>query len=134
MQCEFNTGAVSWGPSDGAETYVAIATGLDGHTHQCLTNTTSCTWEDLHCAEEYTVVVRAKDHNCTSLSSNTSVIHMGNYIFEKCCKNKLKSIFAITEISEKKTQLEWLKTSDAAYPFVSFRSLCAPEFGYLCEL
>ncbi|XP_071348392.1 LOW QUALITY PROTEIN: pneumococcal serine-rich repeat protein-like [Trachinotus anak] len=76
VQCEFNMGSVSWGPSDGAEAYVATATGLDGHTHQCLTNTTSCTWNDLHCGEDYTVVVRAKDGNCTSLPSNSSVIHM----------------------------------------------------------
>ncbi|XP_033507400.2 uncharacterized protein LOC117272533 [Epinephelus lanceolatus] len=76
VQCEFNMGSVSWGPSDGAETYVAVATGLDGHPHQCRTNTTSCTWNSLHCGEEYTVVVRAKDGNCTSLPSNSSVIHM----------------------------------------------------------
>ncbi|KAM8850864.1 fibronectin type III domain-containing protein 7-like isoform 2-T2 [Spinachia spinachia] len=75
-QCEFNAGSVSWGPSDGAETYVAIATGLDGHTHQCLTNITSCTWNDLHCGEVYTVVVQSKEGNCTSLPSNGSVIHM----------------------------------------------------------
>ncbi|XP_065810044.1 receptor-type tyrosine-protein phosphatase beta-like [Labrus bergylta] len=76
VQCESNMGSVSWGPSDGAETYVAIATGLDGHTHKCLTNTTSCTWNDLHCGEEYTVLVRAKGDNCTSLPSNSTVIHM----------------------------------------------------------
>ncbi|KAM9349923.1 fibronectin [Symphorus nematophorus] len=76
VQCEPNMGSVSWGPSDGAETYVAIATGLDGHTHLCLTSNTSCTWNDLHCGEEYTVVVRAKDGNCTSLPSNSSVIYM----------------------------------------------------------
>ncbi|KAM7379233.1 hypothetical protein PAMP_004798 [Pampus punctatissimus] len=69
-------GSVSWGPSDGAKTYVAIATGLDGHTRQCLTNTTNCTWDNLHCGEEYTVVVKAKDGNCTSLPSNSSVIYM----------------------------------------------------------
>ncbi|XP_037642392.1 tenascin-N-like [Sebastes umbrosus] len=77
VQCKSNVGSVSWGPSDGAEAYVAVATGLDGHTHPCLTtNTTSCTWSDLHCGEEYTVVVRAKCGNCTSLPSNSSVIHM----------------------------------------------------------
>ncbi|XP_008280490.1 mucin-19 [Stegastes partitus] len=76
VECEFNVGSVSWGPSDGAEEYVAVATGLDGHPHQCLTNTTSCTWSDLHCGEEYTVVVRAKGDSCTSLPSNSSVIHM----------------------------------------------------------
>lgn len=83
VQCEFNTGSISWGASDGAETYVAVATGLDGHTHQCLTNTTSCTWNDLHCGEDYTVVVRAKDDNCTSLPSNSSLIHMG--MLNKVC-------------------------------------------------
>jgi len=77
LQCEFNMGSVSWRPSDGAESYIAIATGLDGHTHQCLTNTTSCTWNDLHCGEEYNVVVKAKADNCTSLPSNSSIIHMG---------------------------------------------------------
>uniref|UniRef100_A0A3B3DY87 Fibronectin type-III domain-containing protein n=1 Tax=Oryzias melastigma TaxID=30732 RepID=A0A3B3DY87_ORYME len=60
-------------PSDGAETYIAIATGVDSHTHQCLTNTTSCTWTDLHCGEEYTVVVRAKTVNCSSLIPSTPV-------------------------------------------------------------
>ncbi|KAK5888908.1 hypothetical protein CesoFtcFv8_014958 [Champsocephalus esox] len=75
-QCEFNMGSVSWGSSDGAETYVAVATGLDGHAHQCLTNSTDCSWNDLQCGEEYTVVVRAKNGNCTSLPSNSSIIYM----------------------------------------------------------
>lgn len=79
VQCMSNTGSVSWGPSDGAEGYVAVATGLDGHTHMCYTNTTSCTWNDLHCGERYTVAVRAKDNNCTSLPSNSSVIYMGTF-------------------------------------------------------
>lgn len=77
VQCEFDRGSVSWGPSNGAESYIAVATGHGGHRHVCLTNTTSCTWSDLHCGEEYTVVVRAKDSNCTSLPSNSSVIYMG---------------------------------------------------------
>lgn len=77
VQCEADRGSVSWGPSNSAESYIAVATGLDGHGHECLTNTTSCTWSDLHCGEEYTVVVRAKDGNCTSLPSNSSVIYMG---------------------------------------------------------
>uniref|UniRef100_A0A3Q3FC03 Fibronectin type-III domain-containing protein n=1 Tax=Labrus bergylta TaxID=56723 RepID=A0A3Q3FC03_9LABR len=87
VQCESNMGSVSWGPSDGAETYVAIATGLDGHTHKCLTNTTSCTWNDLHCGEEYTVLVRAKGDNCTSLPSNSTVIHMGMLLLMDCENN-----------------------------------------------
>ncbi|XP_047445276.1 mucin-4-like [Mugil cephalus] len=76
VECEFDTGSMSWAPSDGAETYIAVATGLDGHSHSCVTDNTSCTWSDLHCGEEYTVVVRAKSGNCSSLPSNSSVIHM----------------------------------------------------------
>ncbi|XP_063741970.1 fibronectin type III domain-containing protein 7-like [Eleginops maclovinus] len=75
-QCEFNMGSVRWGSSDGAESYVAVATGLDGRAQQCVTNSTYCTWSDLHCGEEYTVVVRANNGNCTSLPSNSSVIYM----------------------------------------------------------
>lgn len=77
VQCEPDMGSVSWRPSDGAYMYIATATGRDGHTHQCLTTNTTCTWNNLHCGEEYTVVVKAKDDNCTSLPSNGSVIHMG---------------------------------------------------------
>uniref|UniRef100_A0A672FAN5 Fibronectin type-III domain-containing protein n=1 Tax=Salarias fasciatus TaxID=181472 RepID=A0A672FAN5_SALFA len=65
-QCEGNLGSVSWGPSDGANAYVAVATGLDGHTHHCRTNTTSCSWDDLHCGETYSVAVRAEDEACSS--------------------------------------------------------------------
>uniref|UniRef100_A0AAX7TG83 Fibronectin type-III domain-containing protein n=1 Tax=Astatotilapia calliptera TaxID=8154 RepID=A0AAX7TG83_ASTCA len=72
-ECGFDVGSVSWQPTDGAETYIAVATGLDGHTHRCISNTASCTWSDLHCGEEYSVVVRAKSNNCTSLPSNISV-------------------------------------------------------------
>lgn len=75
-QCMFTMGSVSWGPSDGAKTYTAEATGLDGDTYQCLTSTTSCSWTDLHCGEQYSVVVRANNDNCSSLPSNTSIIYM----------------------------------------------------------
>ncbi|XP_056277189.1 fibronectin-like [Pseudoliparis swirei] len=80
VQCEVSVGSVSWAPSDGAETYSVVATGLDGHTQQCLTNTTSCTWTDLRCGDEYAVVLRAQEGNCTSLPSNSSVIHMGSCV------------------------------------------------------
>jgi hypothetical protein len=59
------------------ETYIAVATGLDGHTHECFTNTSSCTWDDLHCGEKYTVHVMARNGNLTGLPSNGSPIHTG---------------------------------------------------------
>ncbi|XP_061652447.1 uncharacterized protein LOC133488520 [Phyllopteryx taeniolatus] len=75
-QCEANTVSVTWWASDGAEKYAAEAVGLDGHSHWCYSNHTNCTWDDLHCGEEYTVLVRAEDEYCTSLPGNSSVIYM----------------------------------------------------------
>ncbi|CAL8324041.1 unnamed protein product [Arctogadus glacialis] len=75
-ECNSSIASVSWTASNMNETYIAVATGLDGHTHKCVTNTSSCTWDDLHCGEEYTVQVMARNGNCTSLPSNSSVIHM----------------------------------------------------------
>lgn len=75
--CENNLGAVSWAESDGAESYTAIAVGQDGHTHMCATNTTTCTWDDLHCGEQYTVHVIANDYLCSSMPSNSTSIRMG---------------------------------------------------------
>lgn len=77
VECNNQLGSVSWGPSDGANMYTAKATGNDGHTHLCVTNGTSCTWEDLHCGEIYNVSVTANDSRCTSTRSNSTYIHMG---------------------------------------------------------
>ncbi|XP_051515678.1 uncharacterized protein LOC127418869 [Myxocyprinus asiaticus] len=74
-ECEDNLGAVSWAGSDGADIYTAIAVGRDGQTHVCITNTTFCTWNDLHCGENYTVHVIANAHLCSSAPSNTTTIH-----------------------------------------------------------
>ncbi|XP_051768188.1 uncharacterized protein fndc7rs1 isoform X1 [Ctenopharyngodon idella] len=76
VECKNQVGSVSWGPSDGANMYTATAIGNDGHTHLCVTNGTSCTWEDLHCGEIYNVTVTANDSRCTSTRSNSTFIHM----------------------------------------------------------
>nr|XP_019965387.1 PREDICTED: uncharacterized protein LOC109644441 [Paralichthys olivaceus] len=76
-RCEDSLGSVSWALSDGAESYLALATAEDGHTHMCVTNTSSCTWDDLHCGETYTVHVIANDYMCSSLPSNSTSIRMG---------------------------------------------------------
>ncbi len=77
FECDNQLGSVSWGPSDGANMYTATAVGEDGHSHLCVTNGTSCTWENLHCGEIYTVTVTANDSRCTSARSNSTTIHMG---------------------------------------------------------
>lgn len=84
--CETSHGSVSWAMSDGAESYLAVATGQDGHTHECVTNTTSCAWDDLHCGEIYTVNVVAIDYMCSSMPSNTTMIRMGKHDFVGACR------------------------------------------------
>lgn len=79
--CENNLGSVSWAKSDGAESYMAIAVGQDGHTHMCPTNTTNCTWDDLHCGKQYTIHVVANDYLCSSMPSNSTSIRMGKQAF-----------------------------------------------------
>lgn len=79
-QCGTNAAAVDWRASDGAKTYAAKAIGLDGHGHWCYSNHSNCTWDDLRCGDEYTVLVMAEDEDCTSLPSNSSVIYMGIHI------------------------------------------------------
>lgn len=88
-QCENNIGSVSWAKSDGAESYMAIAVGQDGHTHMCTTNTTSCTWDDLHCGEQYTIQIVANDYLCSSMPSSSTSIRMGKQAFAACIKSCL---------------------------------------------
>lgn len=82
-RCEQSLGSVSWAASDGAESYMAIATGQDRHSHTCTTNTTICTWNDLHCGETYTVYVVAMNYVCTSMPSNSTSIRMGKQAFKQ---------------------------------------------------
>uniref|UniRef100_A0AAV2JWT6 Fibronectin type-III domain-containing protein n=1 Tax=Knipowitschia caucasica TaxID=637954 RepID=A0AAV2JWT6_KNICA len=73
-QCTSNL--VSWSPSNGTTGYNATATSLGGQVLICITNVTSCTWDNLQCGEQYNVTVEAYDDSCTSLPSDTAVIHM----------------------------------------------------------
>ncbi|XP_030219750.1 uncharacterized protein LOC115548942 isoform X4 [Gadus morhua] len=86
-ECNSSIGLVSWTASNINQTYLAVATGLDGHNHECVTNTSSCTWDDLHCGEEYTVQVMARNGNCTSLPSNGPIIHMGPCMLQAVVTN-----------------------------------------------
>ncbi|XP_041914101.1 uncharacterized protein LOC121678548 [Alosa sapidissima] len=76
VECEDSLGSVSWTESDGSDFYTAIAVGLDGHTHTCHSNGSTCSWDDLHCGESYVVQVVANDETCTSQPSDSTTIHM----------------------------------------------------------
>ncbi|XP_028988094.1 mucin-4-like [Betta splendens] len=97
VQCRLNASSVSWEPSNGAKTYMALATGLDGRGRECTSNTTSCSWSDLHCGEQYSVVVTADNGNCSSLASNASTIYMSpcvpkNLVSSVNCSGKVVSL------------------------------------------
>ncbi|XP_068446237.1 uncharacterized protein [Clinocottus analis] len=97
VQCENNLGAISWAESDGAESYLAIAVGRDSHTHVCATNITNCTWDDLHCGEQYSVHVIANDYMCSSMPSNSTSMRMApcvpqNFTSSLNCTTKVGSL------------------------------------------
>lgn len=77
VQCEDSVGSVSWAQSDGAESYVAVAVGLDSHTHTCASHNPNCTWDGLHCGNLYGITVIAEDALCSSLPSSSTLIHTG---------------------------------------------------------
>ncbi|MEQ2170475.1 hypothetical protein GOODEAATRI_000588, partial [Goodea atripinnis] len=86
-RCENSLGSISWTMYAKAESYLAIAVAEDGHIHECTTNTTKCTWNDLHCGEIYTVNVIALDYQCTSMPSNSTTIRM-----EPCPPTDVRSV------------------------------------------
>uniref|UniRef100_A0A8P4G5R4 Fibronectin type-III domain-containing protein n=1 Tax=Dicentrarchus labrax TaxID=13489 RepID=A0A8P4G5R4_DICLA len=109
--CENNLGSVSWAKSDGAESYMAIAVGLDGHTHMCTTNTTICSWDDLHCGEQYTIHIIANDYLCSSMPSNSTSIRMA-----PCIPQNLKSSL---NCSTKVGSLTWNASETAEFYIVT---------------
>ncbi|XP_043081301.1 serine-rich adhesin for platelets [Puntigrus tetrazona] len=113
-ECENNLGAVSWASSDGADIYTAIAIGQDNHTHVCITNTTHCIWEELHCGENYFVQVIASAQICNSGPSDGTVIHMA-----PCVPKNLVSSF---QCDMKVASLTWEASENAHMYVVSAES------------
>uniref|UniRef100_A0A8C8FD89 Fibronectin type-III domain-containing protein n=1 Tax=Oncorhynchus tshawytscha TaxID=74940 RepID=A0A8C8FD89_ONCTS len=55
-----------WSGVPGADKYLLVVDGDDGHTHTCSSNSTDCSFTDLHCAETYAVTVLTMDRGCYS--------------------------------------------------------------------
>ncbi|KAF4097010.1 hypothetical protein G5714_022979 [Onychostoma macrolepis] len=121
-ECENNLGAVSWAGSDGADIYTAIAIGQDSHTHVCITNTTYCIWEELHCGEIYFVQVIASAQICNSGPSDDTVIHMA-----PCIPQNLVSSF---HCDMRVGSLTWEASENAQMYLVSAES----DSGHRVEL
>lgn len=73
--CEDQSALVSWTPSPVAENYHVVAMGGDGHVTSCKTSSSNCSVSELHCDQQYTVVVTASHENCSSnVSQNATLI------------------------------------------------------------
>ncbi|KAL0966456.1 hypothetical protein UPYG_G00295510 [Umbra pygmaea] len=98
-ECKAALGSVSWASSNGTNTYTAVAIGQNGDTHNCVTSNTSCTWSNLLCGENYTVLVTASNNICTSAPGNSAVIQMAPCVPQ--------DVVAILDYSENIVYLNW---------------------------
>ncbi|XP_069825096.1 receptor-type tyrosine-protein phosphatase beta-like isoform X2 [Dendropsophus ebraccatus] len=65
---------VTWTPSRGAESYVVVAKGNDGHTLSCSTTTSMCAIQGVRCGYTYSVSVKAWNAVCSSNASTEVTI------------------------------------------------------------
>lgn len=79
MDCSTQTAVVSWYPSDGAMSYVALATTMSGLNVTCETNTTQCDLEGLPCGQSYSVTVEAVGTTCSSIAHMTGKLVTGEH-------------------------------------------------------
>uniref|UniRef100_A0AAY5EDR8 Fibronectin type-III domain-containing protein n=1 Tax=Electrophorus electricus TaxID=8005 RepID=A0AAY5EDR8_ELEEL len=77
--CDRNEALVSWGPSQGALSYRALAQSRKNDTSSCESagNVTSCVLRNLSCSTVYTVKVVSVGDQCSSLLSAASVFSTG---------------------------------------------------------
>lgn len=69
--------SVSWGQTNGAQSYVAEAVSADGHSSSCNSSTTSCDLQGLHCGQIYNVSVYSLAGGCQSAKSAVSQVQTG---------------------------------------------------------
>ncbi|OCT82972.1 hypothetical protein XELAEV_18025507mg [Xenopus laevis] len=72
--CNSSVLDVSWGLSNGANTYIALAQGSSGHTYNCSSVSTGCQITGVQCGDSLSVTVIAYDNYCSSWSSSTDEI------------------------------------------------------------
>lgn len=77
MDCAIKAAVVSWWPSDGALSYIAMATTKSGHNVTCETNRTSCDLTELLCGQSYSVFIKAIGKTCSSIAKMTGQLVTG---------------------------------------------------------
>lgn len=77
LDCVTNSAWVTWDPSDGATSYVAMAQEADGHNSSCISSSSPCAVPDLKCGTTYTFHVTAANRHCSSNHSESFEIETG---------------------------------------------------------
>ena len=70
LECDQNTGVVSWLASSGAVGYNVTARGGDGDIKHCSSSNTSCQLPNMHCAQTYEIVVTPFSETCKGFDSH----------------------------------------------------------------
>ncbi|XP_068176517.1 fibronectin type III domain-containing protein 7-like [Antennarius striatus] len=70
VDCETDGVVVSWEPSKGASSYMAVAQGNGGYVSTCDSNQTTCLFDDLLCGLNYSITISASDEMCSSAGSS----------------------------------------------------------------
>ncbi|XP_072525550.1 uncharacterized protein [Salminus brasiliensis] len=73
--CGMSSVSITWAPSAGAQTYIAVAIDTYGQRSQCVSIGTSCSIANLTCGQVYSVGVMATNDNCSSQLSQTVALY-----------------------------------------------------------
>uniref|UniRef100_A0A3B3HPR2 Fibronectin type-III domain-containing protein n=2 Tax=Oryzias latipes TaxID=8090 RepID=A0A3B3HPR2_ORYLA len=71
IDCQTNSGKLSWNSTERAVEYISHATSMNGKTLFCGSGSTSCTFKNLECGDVYNFTVKSFDGFCNSSSSPT---------------------------------------------------------------
>ncbi|XP_054458913.1 fibronectin type III domain-containing protein 7-like [Anoplopoma fimbria] len=77
MDCYVQMAIVTWYPSDGALSYMVMATTASGLNDTCEANTTNCNLVGLLCGQSYSVSVKAVGQTCNSIAHMTGQLVTG---------------------------------------------------------
>ncbi|KAF7202765.1 putative LOC107392962-like protein [Nothobranchius furzeri] len=109
MDCNTGKALVSWNPSDGALSYIVMATGPPGQNVNCKTNMTSCELQGLLCGSSYSVSVMSQGEKCSSVANM-----VGNLVTGPCPPEHITSQYSMTI-----GQVQWDVANGAKYYIVN---------------
>ncbi|OCT85307.1 hypothetical protein XELAEV_18023472mg [Xenopus laevis] len=103
--CNSSVLDVSWGKSNGANTYTARALGSSGLTYNCSSVSTSCQITGVRCGDSLSVTVTAYGNDCSSWSSAT------DEIVTAPCRPEI--ITTETDCNSSSTSVQWTYSEGA---------------------